>query len=266
MKGIIFNLLEEVVRRDYGEDTWDALLETAQLEGAYTSLGNYPDQDFMKLVAAASSALNVPADGIVRWFGRNALPLLAERYPNFFVGHKSTRAFLLTLNALLAEYLHLADHGMQAQEASCHITMETAYDPSMGLVEVVPQDLGRVFLNLLNNACYAVHEKHKALGEGFSPTLWVRTTNLGERVEIRIRDNGNGIPPEVREKLFQPFFTTKPAGAGTGLGLSISYDIVVQEHQGEINVDTEVGKYTEFIVTLPKQVKIPSSLGGGGSR
>lgn len=169
------------------------------------------------------------------------------------------------LNALLAEYVHLAYHGMRAQDASFHITMETAYDPSIGLVEVVPQDLGRVFLNLLNNACYAVHEKHKALGKGFSPTLSVRTTNLGERVEIRIRDNGNGIAPEVREKLFQPFFTTKPAGTGTGLGLSISHDIVVQEHKGEINVDTEVGRYTEFIVTLPKQgIKIPSPLAGEG--
>lgn len=100
MKGIIFNLLEEVVRRDYDEDTWDTLLETAQLEGAYTSLGNYPDQDFMKLVMAASSILKMPADDVVRWFGWNALPLLAERYPNFFTP-KSTRAFLLTLNDII---------------------------------------------------------------------------------------------------------------------------------------------------------------------
>lgn len=101
MKGIIFNLLEEVVRREYGESTWDALLEAAQLDGAYSALGNYPYEDLMKLVAAASSALKTPADAIVRWFGRNALPLLAERYPHFFEGHKSIRTFLLTLNDII---------------------------------------------------------------------------------------------------------------------------------------------------------------------
>jgi PAS domain S-box-containing protein len=157
------------------------------------------------------------------------------------------------LNALLAEYVNLAYHGMRAQDAVFNISIDTHYDPSIGLAEVIPQDIGRVFLNVLNNACYAVQTKHKALGEGFRPTLCVRTANLGDRVEIRIRDNGDGMPPQVREQIFQPFFTTKPAGAGTGLGLSISHDIVVQEHKGTISVDTEVGKYAEFIITLPKQ-------------
>lgn len=101
MKGIIFNLLEEVIRREYGEDTWDALLEAAQVEGGYSSLANYPDEELMKLVAAASAALNTSADTIVRWFGRNALPLLAERYPEFFIPHTSTRPFLLTLNDII---------------------------------------------------------------------------------------------------------------------------------------------------------------------
>jgi PAS domain S-box-containing protein len=158
------------------------------------------------------------------------------------------------INTWLAEYVNLAYHGMRAQDTSFNIAIETDYDPSIGLVDVVPQDMGRVFLNVINNACYAAHAKRRDMGEGFSPTLSVRTTNLGDRVEIRIRDNGNGIPPEVRERIFQPFFTTKPAGAGTGLGLSISYDIVVQEHKGEIHVETEEGKYAEFIITLPKQV------------
>jgi PAS domain S-box-containing protein len=158
------------------------------------------------------------------------------------------------LNTVLAEYVNLAYHGMRAQDASFNVSMDTSYDPSVGLVDVIPQDIGRVFLNILNNAYYAVHTKHKALGEGFRPTLSVRTTNLGDRVEVRIRDNGDGIAPEVRTHLFQPFFTTKPAGAGTGLGLSMSHDIVVQEHQGTISVDTEVGQYAEFIITLPKQV------------
>jgi signal transduction histidine kinase len=117
----------------------------------------------------------------------------------------------------------------------------------------------------LNNAYYAVHTKHKALGEGFRPTLSVRTTNLGDRVEVRIRDNGDGIAPEVRTHLFQPFFTTKPAGAGTGLGLSMSHDIVVQEHQGTISVDTEVGQYAEFIITLPKQIPSLSEASGSPS-
>ena len=113
--------------------------------------------------------------------------------------------------------------------------------------------MSRVFLNVINNACHAAYVKHQELGEAFSPTLSVRTTNLEDGVVIRIRDNGNGIPPEIREKIFQPFFTTKPTGSGTGLGLSISYDMVVQKHQGQIQVDTEVGQYTEFIITLPKQ-------------
>jgi PAS domain S-box-containing protein len=158
------------------------------------------------------------------------------------------------VNTLLAEYVNLAYHGMRAQDASFNVTIETDYDPSIGLVDVVPQDIGRVFLNVINNACYAAHAKRKDMGEGFSPTLSVHTTNRGDRVEIRIRDNGTGIPPEVREKIFQPFFTTKPTGAGTGLGLSISYDIVVQEHKGEIHVETEAGQYTELIITLPKHV------------
>jgi PAS domain S-box-containing protein len=158
------------------------------------------------------------------------------------------------VNTLLAEYVNLAYHGMRAQDASFNVTIETDYDPSIGLVDVVPQDIGRVFLNVINNACYAAHAKRKDMGEGFSPTLSVHTTNRGDRVEIRIRDNGTGIPPEVRDKIFQPFFTTKPTGAGTGLGLSISYDIVVQEHKGEIHVETEEGQYTELIITLPKHV------------
>lgn len=155
------------------------------------------------------------------------------------------------LNALLAEYANLAYHGMRAKDMTFNATMKTELDPTIGQVEVVPQDLSRVFLNVLSNACYAVHEKAKKVGEGFSPTVWARTKNQGERIEIRIRDNGPGIPKEVVDKIFTPFFTTKPTGEGTGLGLSISYDIVVQGHQGEIKVKTEEGSYTEFIIALP---------------
>ncbi|MFN0088356.1 MAG: response regulator [Blastocatellia bacterium] len=162
------------------------------------------------------------------------------------------------LNNLLAEYIQLAFHGMRSTEPAFNLSIETDFDRSIGQIEVVPQDLGRVFLNLLNNACYAVHQKLKSTEE-FSPTLSVRTRRSAieeagdsrEQVEIRIRDNGPGIPPEVQEKIFNPFFTTKPPGEGTGLGLSISYEIIVQEHKGEIRVETLAGEFTEFIVTLP---------------
>jgi predicted ATPase/signal transduction histidine kinase/tRNA A-37 threonylcarbamoyl transferase component Bud32 len=165
---------------------------------------------------------------------------------------KSGERELTDLNALLAEYVNLAYHGMRAKDSSFNITLETHYDDSLGQVNIVPQNISRVFLNVINNACYAAHEKKKEIGEGFSPTLWVSTKNLGDRVEIRIRDNGNGIPQEDLGKIFNPFFTTKPTGQGTGLGLSISHDIIVQEHRGQIKVETEAGSYAEFIITLPK--------------
>ena len=122
----------------------------------------------------------------------------------------------------------------------------------LGQVDAIPQDLSRVFLNILNNACYATHDKMKKKVAGYSPNLRVRTVNLGDTVEVRIRDNGMGIPPEVQAKIFNPFFTTKPTGQGTGLGLSISHDIVVQAHGGQLEVDTMAGEFTEFIVRLPR--------------
>jgi len=156
------------------------------------------------------------------------------------------------LNALLAEYTNLAYHGMRAQDQSFNVKIETEFDPSVGKVSVVPQDLSRAFLNIVNNACYAANDKKKTSKNGFSPVVRVSAKNLPEGVEIRIRDNGNGIPESIREKIFNPFFTTKPAGAGTGLGLSLSYDIITQEHKGEIRVDTKVGEYTEFVITIPR--------------
>jgi ligand-binding sensor domain-containing protein/signal transduction histidine kinase len=156
------------------------------------------------------------------------------------------------LNALLAEYTNLAYHGMRAQDQSFNIKIETDLDPTIGKVSVVPQDISRAFLNIVNNACYAANDKRKSAKNGFSPTVRVSARNLQDKVEIRIRDNGNGIPQSIREKVFNPFFTTKPAGVGTGLGLSLSYDIITQEHKGEISVDTKEGEYTEFVITLPK--------------
>jgi len=159
---------------------------------------------------------------------------------------------LTDLNALLAEYTNLAYHGMRAQDTSFNVKIETEFGPAVGKVNVVPQDLSRAFLNIVNNACYAANDKRKTAGNGFNPTVRVSARNLADSVEIRIRDNGNGIPLAIREKIFNPFFTTKPAGAGTGLGLSLSYDIVTQEHKGDIRIDTKEGEYTEFIILIPR--------------
>jgi signal transduction histidine kinase len=159
------------------------------------------------------------------------------------------------INAILDEYVGLAYHGMRGTDSTFNIKIEKQYDSSIGQVEVVRQDVSRVFLNLVNNACYATHEKKKQLGDGYRPVLSVRTKNLGDKIEIRIRDNGPGIPLHIRSRIFHPFFTTKPSGEGTGLGLAISYDIIVQEHGGELRLETEEGQFTEFTILLPKMEK-----------
>ena len=119
---------------------------------------------------------------------------------------------------------------------------------------MVPQDISRVFLNLLNNACYAAHQKSLSSTENFKPTLWIKTEGTPEEVKISIKDNGTGIPQQVVDKIYEPFMTTKPSGSGTGLGLSLSYDIIVTEHQGKIDVETEDGQFTVFTITLPKSL------------
>ncbi len=170
------------------------------------------------------------------------------------------------LNSLLAQAVMLAYHGQKAQDLSSPITLRTEYDPQVGLIRAVPQDLSRVFLNIVANGCSAVLEKKKTAAPGFIPELRVRSRNLGDQVEVRIRDNGTGVPAAVREKIFQPFFTTKPPGVGTGLGLSISFDIVVRLHQGQLRLETEEGSYAEFIIVLPRgERSLPSPLGGEGS-
>ncbi|MFO7722693.1 MAG: ATP-binding protein, partial [Bacteroidales bacterium] len=158
------------------------------------------------------------------------------------------------INALLAEYVNLGYHGMRAQDPNFNIKIESDYDKSIGLINVVPQNLSRVFLNIINNACYATHEKKKQLKDAYFPVLSVSTKNKPETVEIHIRDNGKGIPREVLEKVFNPFFTTKPPGQGTGLGLSLSYDIVVQEHKGTLKVESTEGEYAEFLIDIPKNL------------
>ena len=160
---------------------------------------------------------------------------------------------LVDINALVEESLNLAYHGARAEKQSFNITLERSLDPAAGEADVFPQDITRALLNLISNGFYAATKcKTEANGGNYEPTLAATTKNLGDRVEIRIRDNGTGIPPEVKEKIFNPFFTTKPAGEGTGLGLSISHDIIVKQHGGSIEVDTQPGEYTEFTIVLPR--------------
>ncbi len=166
------------------------------------------------------------------------------------------------INAIVEESLNLAYHGARAEKAGFNITLERNLDPSAGALELYPQEITRVVLNLVSNGFYAASKQKSATGDGFEPRLRATTTNLGGSVEIRIRDNGAGIPADVREKIFNPFFTTKPAGEGTGLGLSICHDIIVKQHGGSIEVDTEPGDYTEFIITLPRTLAAPSRTGG----
>ena len=157
------------------------------------------------------------------------------------------------INALVEEALNLAYHGARAQDNEFNVTLERDFDPEPKPIELVPQDVTRVFLNLFGNGFYAANKRRLGNVAGYRPSLKVSTRDLGDAVEIRVRDNGTGIPPEVRDKLFQPFFTTKPTGEGTGLGLSISYDIVTQQHGGSIDVESEPGSFTEFTVRLPRR-------------
>jgi GAF domain-containing protein len=156
------------------------------------------------------------------------------------------------INAVVEESLNLAYHGARAEKQGFNITLERLLDPNAGEADVFPQDITRVLLNLISNGFYAATRRTEGNGGDYEPTLAAVTKDLGDRVEIRIRDNGTGIPPEVKEKMFNPFFTTKPAGEGTGLGLSISHDIIVKQHGGSIEVDTQPGEFTEIRVILPR--------------
>jgi signal transduction histidine kinase len=160
------------------------------------------------------------------------------------------------INALADEYFRLAYHGLRAKDKSFNATLKTDYDESIGNINIIPQDIGRVILNLITNAFYVVDEKKKQNGDNYEPTVTVSTSrslSFGEgraEVQIKVADNGNGIPQKVLDKIFQPFFTTKPTGQGTGLGLSLSYDII-KAHGGELKVETKEGEGSEFIIQLP---------------
>jgi signal transduction histidine kinase len=178
---------------------------------------------------------------------------------------------LTELNALLDQAVQLAYHSRRAIDSDCNAVICKDYDDSIGQLEVVSCDLNRAFINIVDNACYAICVKQKHYqqqegndkrgrlsqeGEDFTPTLWLKTRNLREAVEICIRDNGMGIPSEIKETIFHPFFTTKPAGEGTGLGLSLTHDIIVGQHGGTLQVKSEPGAFTEFIITLPRVLPV----------
>ena len=154
------------------------------------------------------------------------------------------------INALAEEYLRLSYQGLRAKDRAFNSDIQTDFDPKIGSINVIPQDIGRVLLNLYNNAFYAVSEKAKLQTQNYEPNVSVSTKKRGDKIEIRIKDNGTGIPPSVSDKIFQPFFTTKPAGQGTGLGLSISYDII-RSHGGEISVSSKENEGTEFFIQIP---------------
>src|SRR5678810_1067826 len=157
---------------------------------------------------------------------------------------------LTDINSLADEYLRLAYHGLRAKDKSFNLEIKTDFDNSIGKINVVPQDIGRVILNLVNNAFYVVGEKQKQNLNGYEPAVNVVTKKLSDKVEINVMDNGSGIPDLIKEKIFQPFFTTKPTGQGTGLGLSLAYDIV-KAHGGELKVETKEGGGAAFTIELP---------------
>jgi len=162
---------------------------------------------------------------------------------------------MVDVNELVAEAVNLAYHGMRAKQSAFNLEFDTDYDLSLPPIRGSAQDLNRVFLNIASNACYAIYQRQLSEGDGFTPLLKVRTRNRGNSVEVYIRDNGTGMPPEIKAKIFDQFFTTKPTGEGTGLGMSLSYGIIVDQHCGQMEVASEMGRYTDFVVTLPQLEK-----------
>ncbi|HEX3768735.1 MAG TPA: HAMP domain-containing sensor histidine kinase, partial [Puia sp.] len=154
------------------------------------------------------------------------------------------------VNSLTAEYLRLAYHGFRAKDKTFSANLETHFDPAIGNIDLVSKDIGRVLLNLFNNAFYTVSEKKKFTEQGYTPVIAVSTKKMNDKIEINIQDNGKGIPQQIIGKIFQPFFTTKPTGQGTGLGLSLSYDII-KSHKGNLIVETREGEGSEFIIQIP---------------
>jgi two-component system, NtrC family, sensor kinase len=226
-------------------DEMDGVLEAARLEdekrGELDEIRKLLKSNLEKVVQHGKRA-----DSIVKNMLLHSRSGSGERRP-------------VEINAIIDESLNLAYHGARAEKQGFNITLERDFDPSAGIADVYPQEITRVLLNLVSNGFYAATKRATEAGNGFEPTLKAATKSLGDMVEIRIRDNGMGIPPDIREKIFNPFFTTKPAGEGTGLGLSMSHDIVVKQHGGTIDIATEPGAFTEFIIKLPRTMIEPGA-------
>src|SRR5437762_13311978 len=158
---------------------------------------------------------------------------------------------LTDINALADEYLRLSYHGLRAKDKSFMANFRTDFDPAVQKINIIPQDIGRVILNLFTNAFYSVTEKRRQLNGDYEPMVMVTTKMADGKVELKVKDNSTGIPQKVLDKIYQPFFTTKPGGQGTGLGLSLSYDIITKGHGGQISVDTKEGEFAEFTIRLP---------------
>jgi signal transduction histidine kinase len=158
---------------------------------------------------------------------------------------------LSDINSIVDDCLRLSYQALRNKDKSFNAVLETHFDPAIGKVSIIPQDMGRVFLNLFSNALYAVQEKARRTGNGYMPTVQVTTHKYGDSIAISVRDNGTGIPEKVVDKIYQPFFTTKPSGEGTGLGLSMSYDIVTKVHGGKMTVNSKAGEYAEFVIEMP---------------
>jgi PAS domain S-box-containing protein len=228
---------------DLSVELLNELKETA--EPAVAALGDDTRAEIDEIVAMLTGNLAKIAE-----HGRRADGIVKSMLAHSRGGSGDRQS--VDINALVEEALNLAYHGARAQDQSFNITLERDLDRSIASIELVPQDVTRVFLNLFGNGFYAADKRRREAGDGFHPVLRVATHDLGEAVEIRVRDNGTGILPEFRDKLFQPFFTTKPTGEGTGLGLSISYDIITQQHGGTLEVDSMFGEFTQFTIRLPR--------------
>jgi PAS domain S-box-containing protein len=228
---------------DLSVELLNELKETAA--PAMASLGDDTSAEINEIVAMLTGNLSKIAE-----HGRRADGIVKSMLAHSRGGSGDRQS--TDVNALVEEALNLAYHGARAQDQNFNITLEREFDCDIAPIELVPQDVTRVFLNLFGNGFYAADKRRREAGDGFHPVLRVATRDLGEAVEIRVRDNGTGIPPEFRDKLFQPFFTTKPTGEGTGLGLSISYDIITQQHGGTLEVDSAFGEFTQFTIRLPR--------------
>ena len=232
---------------NFAKVSWDLLQELSEtLSPAVEALDADDREDVADLMDTLSGNLakikehGARADGIVR-------SMLAHAH------HGPSASLPTAVNALVEESLNLAYHGARAEDDQFNVTFERALDPAAGEAELYPQEIMRVLINLVGNGFHATQAQRRQESEAvYVPTLGITTRDLGEQVEIRIRDNGTGMPPDVASRVFEPFFTTKRAGEGTGLGLSLSYETVVQHHHGELEVDSEEGKYTEFTIRLPR--------------